>query len=1636
MFTFLFQTSSLISIKRTGFYKSYLKTTFCFLSFFVSSIVISQNPIIFSSTGSTTWTVPTCVTQVTVEVWGGGGGGGATWSKFDPTDNGSSSAEACTAAGGGGGGGYSRRVYTVTPGQVYTINVGNGGNGGTVNSSGNNRANAGLPGGNSTFSGPATSATGVLTAFGGSGGSAANFLRSNCLGGCWINHEGVNGNGGTGGGGSSGTTTFNGGNGAAGVHSGSTQDRSGGGGGGAGSTANGGNASGITSGGNGGASGGGNGANGIVQPYGNGYLGTNGNNGNTIGGGGSGACGHNRQASSNANRSNIGGNGARGEVRITTNNSNQPTPTFSQVQPICSGANLSPLPTTSNEGITGTWSPALNNTTTTTYTFTASGGQCANPTQMTITVNSAITPTFNQVGPYCSGATINPLPTTSNNNITGNWSPTINNAQTTTYTFTPNTGQCASVTQMTITVNQAPTLTPLTNQSICSTGSATFSVTSNPTSVPFQWQYFDGTNWNNVANNTPSGFTYSNQTTTTLNISSNSVVCNTFQYRVVAGSSSCQSISSSGNLTVVRATRILPTGPQCSETELNFDACPSGAIYSWSVTPPSGTNASPLIGNSQTFSFIPVNNTGLNQTFSVTANVTYQGLSCTNNFSPTITSPPISGTLSASSIDLCIGNTATVTTTGNTGGTWSSSNTSIATINTNGIVTGVSSGTVTISYLVNGVSPCIGSSNATLDIIVTAAPDAGILSGTSNLCAGGTTSISTNGNLGGTWSSSDATVATIDANGTITALNNGTTIITYSVTSASCNASDIATYTIIVNSNSSAGTLSSTSTNICVGNTATVSTNGTTGGNWASSNSSVATIDANGIVTGISPGTVTITYTLNTTNCSSGNNSASLTITVIDLPDAGTISGSISICQGNTTTLTTNGNSGGTWSSSDPAIVTIDANGLVNGIATGSVTISYSVSSSSCASGDLATFVINVSPSANAGSLSGNTSICTGSTSTITTNGNTGGTWTSSNTSIATVNSNGEVTGLSAGTITLSYSVSITGCSIGDIETLTITVNPTPTLTPVSNQTLCSGLSSSPINVNATPTLANVSWTNSNTAIGLAASGIGNIPSFIPTNNGNTPLTSIITVSSSLNGCNSNQQTFNISIYNTPTVLVNSNSPICVNNTINLSSSNGSNYSWQGPNGFTSSSQNPMITNATIVMSGTYSVTVNSLSGNCPGTATINVIVNSLPVVSASSNSPACIGGAINLNSNLSNANAYSWVGPNNYSSNSANPIINNASANMAGNYTLTVQNSIGCVNASVVSVSLLPQPSAPIVSPTRLCQFAQANPLVAIPSTGGNLNWYGNNSTGGTGTLNSPTPSSATIGTYPYYVSQTINGCESPRSLLNVTILQAPTGIVNAIAPKCAPMCSRFVLSTSTTINQYQWNMGNGLVTTNNDTINHCYPNAGNYTISVKITDTSGCFNTLQFPNWVKVNENPTAAFSSTPNEVTLFDPEILFQNQSTGNSISSYNWNFGDLTGTSTSQPNIYHTYSNAGVYNVTLIVRTNEGCSDTAKGIIEVIDDFNVYIPNSFTPNDDDVNEEFYPIGTGISEDKYLMEIYDRWGELIFTSNKFSVHWKGLRANGSEPVLQDTYIYRITLQSNKGVSVNKIGHVKVIR
>jgi gliding motility-associated-like protein len=154
----------------------------------------------------------------------------------------------------------------------------------------------------------------------------------------------------------------------------------------------------------------------------------------------------------------------------------QTTPTFSfgTTLSICSGGTVPTLPTTSSNSITGSWSPAIvDNANNGTYTFTPDAGQCANTTTFTVTITPQITPTFSfgTTLSICSGGIVPTLSTTSSNSITGSWSPAIvDNANNGTYTFTPNTGQCANSTTFTVTITPqiTPTFTFGTTLSICS----------------------------------------------------------------------------------------------------------------------------------------------------------------------------------------------------------------------------------------------------------------------------------------------------------------------------------------------------------------------------------------------------------------------------------------------------------------------------------------------------------------------------------------------------------------------------------------------------------------------------------------------------------------------------------------------------------------------------------------------------------------------------------------------------------------------------------------------------------------------------------------------------------------------------------------------------------------------------------------------------------------------------------------------------------------------------------------------------------------------------------------------------------------------------------------------------------------
>lgn len=136
---------------------------------------------------------------------------------------------------------------------------------------------------------------------------------------------------------------------------------------------------------------------------------------------------------------------------VTTSTGGTITPVFTQVQPICEGSPLAALPTTSNNGVIGSWSPAINNTATTTYTFTPTNPLCSNTQTMTIVVNQRVEPTFSVPASLCYASSFT-LPSISDNSINGTWTPAVNNVATTTYTFTPNVGECATSKTLIVTI--------------------------------------------------------------------------------------------------------------------------------------------------------------------------------------------------------------------------------------------------------------------------------------------------------------------------------------------------------------------------------------------------------------------------------------------------------------------------------------------------------------------------------------------------------------------------------------------------------------------------------------------------------------------------------------------------------------------------------------------------------------------------------------------------------------------------------------------------------------------------------------------------------------------------------------------------------------------------------------------------------------------------------------------------------------------------------------------------------------------------------------------------------------------------------------------------------------------------------
>ena len=492
---------------------------------------------------------------------------------------------------------------------------------------------------------------------------------------------------------------------------------------------------------------------------------------------------------------------------------------------------------------------------------------------------------------------------------------------------------------------------------------------------------------------------------------------------------------------------------------------------------------------------------------------------------------PITGTKS-----VCVGTTNTVLCTP-TGVSWTSSNTSIATISAlSGLVGGVAPGNATITYLLGsgcysttevtvypfpsvsgadsvcpglsttisssypggtwscspGSTATIGASTGVLTgaasvatgaivstaatvtytmtlgckvmktVIVTTVPAK--ISGSTRICMGVPITLTPN-TAGGSWSSSNTAVETLDATaGIATGVATGSAYITYTIP-GSGGACFTRTLSVV---NPAAHALTGDST-ICVGGKVHLDEFYVFGGGTLTSSDpgvAVCSTPYNWIIYGISPGTATITFTVDLTGCSSTHS-----VTVSNtMPD---ITGNTNICIGATSTLS-NLSTGGKWFSSNTSVASVNySSGVVTGVATGTSLITYRmIPGDSC----MTTTVVTVAPYPSAGSISGASSACVGSTTTLT-DGTTGGSWSSSNTSVASVDNTGIVTGLASGTAVISYSVT-NPCSTA-VATKIITVNPLPVAGSISGtDTVCYNT-----NISLTDAAPGGSWSSSNTSI-------------------------------------------------------------------------------------------------------------------------------------------------------------------------------------------------------------------------------------------------------------------------------------------------------------------------------------------------------------------------------------------------------------------------------------------------------------------------------------------------------------------------------------------------------------------------
>lgn len=456
----------------------------------------------------------------------------------------------------------------------------------------------------------------------------------------------------------------------------------------------------------------------------------------------------------------------------------------------------------------------------------------------------------------------------------------------------------------------------------------------------------------------------------------------------------------------------------------------------------------------------------------------------------------------------------------------------------------------------------------------------------------------------------------------------------------------------------------------------------------------------------------------------------------------------------------------------------------------------------------------------------------------------------------------------------------------------------------------------------------------------------------------------------------------------------------------------------------------------------TYQVTVTD-AGGCD--ITLNATISDPPdfqVTLSADTNQLCIGDSTWLHAEISGGtgpyDTYLW------DSDPLDPTLDVAASDplvfptVNTTYTLVATDAAGCpTDPNNIVILVNPPLDLAVISPmifpdTSICPYDYATLNVEAVGGNGNYTYYlmpdSVNPVQLPMVVQPPYDS-----TYTFYV---LDGCTTPADTAESTVSIYPLPQIDFVGDSvgCQPYDMELFSTTNPGSASLVWDFGDPGSDSNTGygtAVGHTYDNAGTYDITITATSLEGCVTDSVFSQHITVHPTPVATFNADPTLTTLLQARITFEDHSFQN-IINWTWNFGDGSGSTIQHPS--HVYSDTGVYLVQLLVENEFGCFDDASRLIEIDPDFTFYIPNAFSPNDDGINDFFQGYGEGFHRDSYIMRIFDRWGEEIYTTRNYDLPWNGIYQG--RPVESSVYVYRIEVVDLNSFIHKYIGHVTLVR